>query len=548
MEAQVEQEAEILQLDNFCLSNILSRLDWESLNSVRRSCHRLHSVSMDPMSWNRSVLIKRTVLLLQNAWFGGWFESSKTNFKKYPNCKLSEFMKEGRVLNQNFIVLNAEKLGQVWQRCGPVSGKIFSYLRKCVIERTHEQPNSDWYMQKATLTFRLPKANENDLKIIITQLFTKADLEAVYDMEDENMVALEGNLEYNEAIKLKAYFGSSCIIYKSTDYNEPVTRFSRDYEDVPISDDTECLDLVVKVLQDNLKATNKPLTVEYLILLLKQFACLDYCKFPQAEQLKEIYFTEAQENYQPNMVAIQEWHQELESQLIHGFQEASTRLLQNSPNCKGREVEIKQLIDSLIRISKINVGFDLIDMAYHLSAKVGFDMLLSNEKVVRELLNIVDFTSVSGTWGLQAMQDQQCSCHISLNLCNDKILKVSSTWGTVKLTSINKNFVSFHFHCSPDIDISWETEWNGKSFPPHEVNLLCSVTEILQQTLQFHWQSTDQDVNKPLTNKEVALFFLSVLKGATKVTMQPDVQQDVAKSPFTALSNMNSIHDKLEKL
>lgn len=503
-ETRPSPQCGLLDLDDFCLSNIISYLDCKAFQVFCQTCSRLNEVASDRHSWNSSVLFRRISYLIQSAWFEGWFEKKANNFKSYPKCILSNLMREGLNLGQSLAALSNGTVKSIWKENGPVIAKMYSYLVQFTTEEIHNHPQSNWLIRRKNFSFNLPSG---DLVLQISTLdIHNHDYMDDTDSDDEVREEQENNEkplhQLQQPIKIKGYQKGKCIvIFKSEFYDEPYTRSNTDTEDVSFSNDPLSLQPIIDMFTKSIPKANPLISPDILI---------DFLLSLPHKPMKPVnaYFLSTEDNVEPR------WDRDyfegltnVRKSCIELYHTRSSKFL----DLARRNTDLsKELIYHLgILLEKRSTFLEYVDRCYHASAKIGFDLLLVNEKAVRSLVRRIDF--IKSTCNFDSVDVSECK--VEMKMVGSQVLKISSSWINDTGIGMEDKMVNiFHIAERDNVLLEWKVDPLLQSTEAYEV--LGPVTRLLQCCIDADPSCVE---NIPqLTNLNTARFFIAMVKGLTK--------------------------------
>ena len=516
----------LLNLDDFSLCCIISKLNFKDFSAFGKTCKRINSVAGDRYSWRSSVLFRRISYLIQTAWFEGLFEDKGAkHYKNYPKCALTELMREGVYLGQTLSMLNVKILKQVWDANGPFATKLFSCLVAYRVDQIHNEPLEDWLVESRNFHFRFDLSRNVKIQVSVLMSENRSiDIEDGY-VEDENddtssesgdddvgwAPIARNEDEYVEKLialtskkfKIKAYVDESCIlIYKSDNYEEPHTRKNRDTEDVPIETDLHCFKKIVDILEKNLPETNLPLRPEYLLDLF-----LNFPNKPEFVNVPQLKFINENENIGDKNSTLSEkmmMHRKASLEEYHKkVQDFIKDEMKNKELCEELVLHLGTLLDKKPSL------YASIDKCYHASAKVGFELIFADEEAIKSLLKRVDFQASTCDFNEQESRN----CILLMRLCGGRILRVEFTWERdVNIGMADKTLLKFDFYIDDTFFHFWETD----AFVPsaESVNKVNKITALLRDCVK-----ADLDIDNPdelITDKITIKFLIAIVKGILK--------------------------------
>ena len=523
----------LLDLDNLSLCKIISYLDFKELSAFSKTCKSLNVIANDRYAWNKAVLFRRISLLVQDAWFEGWFEGTCKNFKKYPKCVLAELMQDCVKLGQTLSVINLAVVKLVWEENGPFATKLLSKLTTFTVEEVHNQPQGSWFIQRRNFHFKFDAAQLSVQVSVLWDETDDTDNESGPD-EDEGEGQNENDDEVGwapdarpddeyikkvialtkEKFKMKAYLDGECImIFKTDAYEEPHTIKNHDTEDCPITSDLRSFKVVTDVLAKHLPQTNVPLRPEYIANLF-----LSLPHKPEYVNVDRLKFVEVEENRKPEGAVFMENLAEKKKLVISEYHAKAMKFLND-------DIKEKEFCEELIchlgtLLEKRPAYFTGIDGCFHASAKAGFDLIFANESAIRALLRRISFQDTLCQFD---GEEDNSKCIFMVTLPGKRLLKTECTWNSETEPGLaSKEMLHFDF-CLDGKDI---LKWKSAALyqPGEDCNKINPITKLFGDCVISDLGRENAD--ELVTNKVTVKFLLALVKGITRACYH---QNDVHK-------------------
>ena len=491
-------DMKLTYLDDLCLGKIISLLDCASFQAVILTCRRLYEVGNRPGSWSPFVVKRRLYYLCCNGVF-----SLEKNTTDLPQ-NFQELMKDAKLLTENLELLKYDTFKTVWSNFGPVAGRLYLTLRSVKNINSSLETRACCSLKCRQIEFGF--SNE---KTLITRLASFFD----------------GSLSFESQTKLLVSYDSRSVIYNSGYNSDRYNVLDKELESEEFvktsgvnetlqteSSDLQCLEPVMKLVEEEFGQTQPQMSPQFLIYFLK---CMPYVNgLPLSGERPR--FKDDNKNLQD----------ELEARLIL----AESRFRLTSKFVKKWKENLQELDNGRELVWCLSVvtnkfgreAIEAVDMKVEslLNAREEMKHFKSwscpGQNMINNLLNRIDFETVENGWTCVGNADKNFFAKVDVHLNNGKKLVITTSWrtavtGIFHLTLYNDQEITFH---QPDENIEIKLAVGVENGEVLQIEKLEPIRKLIHDCIYHGEEQTEAAPH--VSNAFIAWFFVSVLKDTRK--------------------------------
>ena len=387
------KKVNLLDLDDICVTKILSYLDYKSYFNVLITCKHLHAIGSMTLLENGNVAQQKTQHLIHR-WCRGFANHYIDDNDNLPSDSVFRILASARKLSLRFHVVSGTKIQAAWLNCCPVAGKLYSFLVDYKVFHSDTvgfDPRPSCFSEKTTCTFQLPALGKC-MHITFHRY-------------------IDGGQTFFDTNNIVAVFHQDS---KTQDMTVDMSGISVQYEEKEYN-----LISVLPTLKNELNETSQPLDEHFLTEFLQSLRDISAYHFPEDARL---YFKDQSKNHSSEINSLFPVMAGARTRFFKEFWSEERLVLREAK--KEHKEFLKEFVECVLGIIK-RFGPRAVDLLLlefkclklMIKNKIGYD------DTYDKLLRRIDFFTVNGGCEVNGPPFNIISGEVTLRLDKAKFLK-----------------------------------------------------------------------------------------------------------------------------